>query len=104
MPEVEYLDLENKPVLAERDKRIIHALSKDGEEQIVRYQKAGKYWIEFIPPKFRSAEEVSIKQAVLRALFLKGEGGRIFFGRPGGSAFDREVKKWMPAESSKGKA
>lgn len=70
--------------------RQVHAVLDD--EQIVRYDRAGKWFIEFSPPRMRPARHVTVREAARRAVEMKEEGGTIFFGRSGGGSFDRAVR------------
>ena len=70
--------------------RQVHALLDD--EQIVRYDRAGKWYIEFSPPRGRSARHVTVREAARRAVEMKEQGGTIFTDRPGGGSFDRAVR------------
>lgn len=76
------------------DDRTVHAVSLDGEEQFVRYDRAGKWWIEFKPPRLRPARQVSLGEAVERAAWLEENGVGLvpFYGKSGGRAFDRALK------------
>jgi uncharacterized protein YuzE len=71
--------------------RRVHA--ERGDEQLVRYDKAGKYYIEFVPARLRPCRQVTLKSAAINAVRMEREGGVIHLGLPGGSAFDRAVKK-----------
>lgn len=70
----------------------VHAEGVDGT-QVVRYDKAGKWWIEYQPHMLRSARPVSISEAVAVALDCERDGGVIHLCRSGGRAFDRMVRK-----------
>lgn len=76
-------------MLAEYD-RTVHAEHND--EKIVRYDSAGKWYIEFDPPRLRPARRVTIREAVQRAIELEQNGGTIYLGKPGGGSFDRYVR------------
>jgi hypothetical protein len=69
--------------------RTVHARGFDGEH-VVRYDRSGKWWIEYDPPRLRSARQISLGEAV--RLVVEG-GWPCVFGLSGGSAFDRQVKK-----------
>lgn len=71
------------------DDRRVHA--EYGEEQIVRYDRAGKWYIEFSPARMRPARHVTVRAAACRAVELQEAGGVIHFGVPGGGSFDRAV-------------
>lgn len=72
------------------DDRTVHASHPDGR-QIVRYDRAGKWWLEHDPPLMRPARHIGVREAARIALQLEEEGGTIIMGRPGGNAFDRLV-------------
>jgi hypothetical protein len=69
--------------------RTVHA-SYLNEEEIVRYNRAGKWYIEL--PLLRMRRHVKIAEAVQRAVELSEMSGVIYFRRPGGSDFDRLVR------------
>lgn len=72
--------------------RRVHASHSLGEE-IVRYDRRGKWYIELVPPSPHapSRRQVSVMEAATRAKQLRGSGGLIHYGVPGGSTFDRLV-------------
>lgn len=70
------------------DVRRIHAAND--EYEIVRYDRAGKWYLEYDAPKKR--HPLSIGEAAAEARAIARRGGRIFFGLPGGGAFDRMVR------------
>lgn len=72
--------------------RTVHAEGVDGT-QVVRYDKAGKWWIEYQPHMLRSARPVSISEALEVALDCEKDGGVIHLRRSGGRAFDRLIAK-----------
>jgi hypothetical protein len=66
--------------------RTVHARSADKQQEIVRYDRAGKWWVENAdgtrrPVGIREAAELARTYAVSR--------GTVFTGRSGGSMFDR---------------
>ena len=65
------------------DIRTVHAYTNEGS-QIVRYDRAGKWYLE----NERTRTRLSIAEAVRFAL-----NGTAFLGRYGGSRFDALVKK-----------
>lgn len=67
------------------DDRRVHAGL--GDEQVVRYALAGKWYIESGDMRFG----INTRYAARRAVQLKEKGGFIHLGIPGGSAFDRRV-------------
>lgn len=79
--------------------RRVHA-SAMGEE-IVRYERAGKWYIELVPPSLDAPlrQQVPIREAVIRALELLEQGGTIHFDVPGGNRFDARVRAVRYQES-----
>lgn len=71
--------------------RTVHA--SHGDEKLVRYDRQGKWFVEFSPANLRPARRVHFAAAVDIAKRMKAEGGRIYLHKPGGSAFDRAVVK-----------
>lgn len=69
--------------------RIIHAVCEDGRE-VVRYQRAGKWYIE---PKEGARRLVTIGEAVEVAAVSRLGGGSVYYGQPGGSRFDSAVAR-----------
>jgi hypothetical protein len=65
--------------------RTVHAITADGH-RIVRYDRAGKWYVE---EEF-GARRISLAEAVDMAA---RRGSAVFLGKPGGSAFDHEVTK-----------
>lgn len=78
---------------ANEDDRRVHASHYEGEE-IVRYERAGKWYIELVEPSQHAParKHVGIGEAVTRALEIRLMGGTVHFGVPGGSAFDARVR------------
>lgn len=73
--------------------RTVHAEHPAGEE-IVRYDRAGKWYIELVEPSPDAPwrRQVSVWDAVQRARELTKDGfGTIHIGLPGGGMFDRMV-------------
>ena len=68
--------------------RTVHA--EDITLEVVRYDNAGKWKIEY--KHGAKAEAVSLSTAASVALGLYGSG-RVYFGRSGGRAFDARVKQ-----------
>lgn len=68
--------------------RRVHA-SAEGEE-IVRYDRAGKWYIELVEPSPHAParQAVKIAQAVSRAVELVEQGGEVHLGLYGGGMFD----------------
>lgn len=71
--------------------RRVHA--ERGEMKVVRYDRAGKWYIEYDPPRMRPARHVTLSGAAINAVRMERDGGVIHLGLLGGSAFDRAVKK-----------
>ena len=73
-----------------RDDRTVHA--QDRYVEVVRYDRAGKWYLE---PLSKSApvQRVTIASAARRASVCPKYGGKVNFGRHGGSTFDRMVRK-----------
>lgn len=75
--------------------RMVHA--ERGDEKIVRYDRAGKWYIEYEPANLRPCRRVRVDHAALRAVQLlrEGEGTTVNLGLPGGSVFDRYFQKYL---------
>jgi hypothetical protein len=69
--------------------RTVHA-ELDGVGQVVRYDRAGKWYYE--PPVGRR-RALTIKQAVDKAAEMVSCGGKVYLKRPGGSTFDAFVAR-----------
>lgn len=65
--------------------RTVHAITPHGE-RIVRFDRAGKWYVE----GEHGARRISIAEAVDLATH---RGSAVFLAKPGGSAFDRAVTK-----------
>ena len=74
--------------------RCVHASHFEGEE-VVRYDRQGKWYIELVPPSPHAParQQVPIAKAVARAKELVEMGGTIHFGERGGASFDRMVRQ-----------
>ncbi len=76
--------------------RTVHAVCADGRE-IVRYNRAGKWWIEHasgrVPLRLQSAAEIAAVATTL--------GGEVRFGLPGGTAFDKRVRDYLTDRSTR---
>lgn len=79
-------DLGQSARVPESDRRV-HACF--GREEIARYDKGGKWWIE--GPSWR--DPIPVDEAAQIAEAWERDGGEVFFGLPGGTAFDRKVRK-----------
>lgn len=75
--------------------RTVHATTHDGGE-IVRYDRAGKWYVEYYTNRYR----VPIEQAVGAALAYDNAGTRVRFGLPGGGAFDRLCRREIERRGS----
>lgn len=69
--------------------RTTHASSKDGSVAVVRYDKAGRWWLE---RSDGTRAPLRLATAVTEAIVLEADGGTIHFGRHGGSQFDNKVR------------
>lgn len=80
--------------MSAEERRTVHASHPAGEE-IVRYNRAGKWYIELVSPSVDAPKrkQVTIAQAARRAEVLAEQGGEIHLRRPGGTSFDRLVRK-----------
>ena len=77
--------------------RTVHASIDGGGIEIVRYDRAGKWYIEIAADYGRPglpAERfhVGVREAASRAHALRERGGVVNFGLPGGRSFDIMVK------------
>jgi hypothetical protein len=80
--------------------RAVHA--DDGHKQVVRYDRTGVWTIEHYghDEGLTGGQHVSLPDAVWAAINMRDQGGTIFLGVPGGSAFDRRVRLHDEAESN----
>lgn len=60
---------------------------------VVRYERAGKWYVESEGSNGLIREHVGVVQAAHRAVAAEVLGGEINYGLPGGSIFDRWVAK-----------
>jgi hypothetical protein len=74
--------------------RRVHASHPEGE-QVVRYNRQGKWYIELVQPSPHAPlrKQVPIAEAVTRAKQLAEQGGEIHYGLYGGSRFDKLVAR-----------
>ena len=72
--------------------RTVHGMTQDGG-QIVRYDRAGKWWIEYPPESLKPRRSVTLAGAVAEA-----RRGRAFLGRYGGRMFDAAYRKGQADE------
>jgi hypothetical protein len=77
--------------------RTVHAAC--GEWQVVRYDRAGRWFVEYDPPRMRPATPLSVRQAARLAVRMEAEsGGYIYEGRGGGRIFDARVRELKAEE------
>lgn len=79
--------------------RTVHA--RTAYTEIVRYDRVGKWWVEYLSGDGtyhdgNSRFHVSLAAAADLALSFAKNGGEVFLDLPGGNAFDRKVKDWLP--------
>ena len=71
----------------------VHAGIPDGGS-IVRYDRTGKYYLEYPPAAGIKRKQLTLHEAAALAVNHLGEvGAFIALGRPGGLRFDAEVRK-----------
>lgn len=71
--------------------RTVHARSADGAE-LVRYDRAGKWYVEHPPETLTPRRKVSVNEAVDIAVGWWHNGGTPFIGRLGGGMFDAKLR------------
>jgi hypothetical protein len=66
-------------------------------EEVVRYDRAGKWYIELVEPSpdAPARQRVSLRAAARRAAELVDMAGTVHWGRPGGSSFDLNVRRLL---------
>ena len=74
----------------EDNDRRVHAVSADGKTQIVRYDRQGRWFMEFDDGKRERIRD--LRKAVAMAMILKAGGGEVHLGRPGGRHFDAKYR------------
>lgn len=74
---------------ADNDDRTVHA-EFPGIAEVVRYNRAGKWYVEFSDGRKR--RHVGVLDAAEVAADLVRRGGSIYYGRPGGGKFDYWAK------------
>lgn len=80
-----------------REDRTVHAGLPGGGE-IARYDRAGKYYLEWPPATGRKRRLLSLKEAVeLAESHVDEPGGFVALGRYGGQSFDARYLKWRSA-------
>ena len=76
--------------------RTIHAAA--GEWLIVRYDRAGKWYVEYEPKRDREREHIGVGEAArLAGDWEEVAAGTIYFGAKGGTTFDRLIRKRQAA-------
>lgn len=70
--------------------RIVHAVSKTGATEVVRYDRQGRWYLEQsgAPQRMRLT---TVQAAAAQAVAMEQDGGIIFTGKPGGKQFDAKV-------------
>ena len=71
--------------------RVVHANNADHTVVLVRYERAGKWYVEVVGSHKRN--HVTTTEAVDIAHQWWREGGTPHFGRPGGSRFDHLLRR-----------
>lgn len=71
--------------------RTVHAESKGGYRVVVRYDRAGKWYVEH-PGAMIPAMRVTLQEAAYEAVSMERNGGRLFLKLPGGGRFDAAVR------------
>lgn len=71
------------------DDRTVHAVTYQGAE-IVRYEKAGQWWIEWPTGSMKPGRHVGVGEAARTAVMLSAD---IRLGLPGGRVFDARARK-----------
>lgn len=66
--------------------RLVHGWTADGGE-IVRYDRAGKWYIEYPPDSDKKRRRVTLDDAAKAAI-----AGKVVLGRYGGARFDARVR------------
>jgi len=75
------------------DDRTVHAVRRHDGAEIVRYDRAGKWYLERVDG---SRSPLTLRGAVREAV-----GGRVHFGRPGGRIFDAAVVRAREADAER---
>ena len=74
--------------MASEHDRTVHARSASGEIELVRYDRAGRWYVEDKGAKERVR---TVGDAVGIALLFERNGGEILLQQPGGQQFDNKV-------------
>lgn len=69
--------------------RTVHARRHDGAE-VVRYDRAGRWYVEWPPGSMKGCVRVSVSKA---ARLAAADDAEVFFGQPGGRSFDAAVRR-----------
>lgn len=80
--------------------RTVYARGADGR-QVVRYDRAGKWFIEWPADQLKAARKVTLRDAVAETVTIASEGGGdVRWGLPGGQMFYAALRKalGMPAK------
>lgn len=80
--------------------RTVHAIIPDGG-MIVRYDRAGKWYLEYPARTGRPRAQINLAKAVELALDNEDKDGcRIYMNYAGGSTFDARVRKLKAARAT----
>lgn len=83
------------------DIRRVHAFNGDKTLELVRYDRAGKWYIEPTEPRL-PRQRVTLDEAVEEAACWWSNGGSPVCGVPGGSTFERRLqKRYAPTAAAK---
>ncbi len=83
------------PILSGRGDRTVHARQDSYPHlEVVRYDRSGKWWLEYPSGTLIPARRVNVTVAADKAAgFLIYRTGTVNFGRPGGRTFDQRVRR-----------
>jgi hypothetical protein len=76
--------------------RTVHATAPDGG-QIVRYDRAGKWYLEYPTGRLRPCRQIKFAEAVKLASQI---GSYVYLGKPGGRRFDAAIS--APSNATQG--
>ena len=82
------------------DDRTVHAWTRDGA-QLVRYERAGKWYVEYDPKSMKPRRHVSLRAAAAFVVEAEAIGGT-YVRRVGGSALATAVAQTRPMTESAG--
>lgn len=74
------------------DDRRVHARSAAGNMEIVRYERPGRWFLEYERGSLVPYSRLTVYKAAELAIEWYGVGGHIFLGVPGGRRFDAIVR------------